>query len=48
MGASIYNTQDGLDLTGNAFTNPVTMDCKGSALDFARQVQRSKSISWRC
>lgn len=44
MGASIYNTQDGLDLTGNAFTDPVTMDCKGSALDFARQVQRQADL----
>lgn len=44
MGASIYNTQDSLDLTGNLFTDPVTADCKGSKLDFARTVQRQTDL----
>lgn len=44
MGASIYNTQDGLDLTGNMFNDPITADCKGSKLDFARQVQRQADL----
>lgn len=44
MGASIYNTEDSLDLTGNLFTDPVTADCKGSKLDFARTVQQQTDL----
>ena len=44
MGASIYNTEDSLDLTGNLFTDAITQDCKGSKLDFARTVQRQTDL----
>ena len=40
MGASIYNTEDPLNLTNNHFTDAVTADCKGSKLDFVRTVQQ--------
>lgn len=44
MGASIYSTQDSLDLTGNLFNDPVTADCKGSKLDVVRTVQRQTDL----
>lgn len=44
MGASIYNTEDSLDLTGNLFNDPVTGDCRGSKLDFARTVQQQTDL----
>lgn len=44
MGASIYNTEDSLNLTGNLFTDPVTADCMGSKLDFVRTVQRQSDL----
>lgn len=44
MGASIYNTEDSLDLTGNLFTDPITADCKGSKLDFTRTVQQQTDL----
>ncbi len=44
MGASIYNTDDALNLTGNLFTDPVTPDCMGSKLDFVRTVQRQADL----
>ncbi|MCC7503155.1 MAG: hypothetical protein IT229_11540, partial [Flavobacteriales bacterium] len=44
MGASIYNTDDPLNLTGNLFVDPVTADCKGSKLDFTRTVQRQTDL----
>jgi len=44
MGASIYNTDDQLNLTGNLFTDPVTADCMGGKLDFVRTVQRQTDL----
>ncbi|MBL7950789.1 MAG: DUF1501 domain-containing protein [Flavobacteriales bacterium] len=44
MGASIYNTEDSLNLTGNLFNDPVTADCMGSKLDFVRTVQRQADL----
>jgi len=44
MAASIYNTEDTLDLSGNVFTDPITADCKGSKLDLARTVQRQADL----
>lgn len=44
MGASIYNTEDSLSLTGNPFTDAVTPDCMGSKLDFVRTVQRQADL----
>lgn len=44
MGASIYSTEDALNLTGNVFNDPVTPDCMGSKLDFVRTVQRQADL----
>lgn len=44
MGASIYNTEDSLNLTGNLFNDAVTPDCMGSKLDFVRTVQRQADL----
>jgi uncharacterized protein (DUF1501 family) len=44
MGASIYTTDDSLDLSGNIFLDPITADCKGSKLDVARTVQRQTDL----
>lgn len=44
MGASIYNTADALNLTGNVFNDPVTPDCMGNKLDFVRTVQRQADL----
>ena len=44
MGASIYNTEDPLNLTNNHFTDAVTADCKGSKLDFVRTVQQQTDL----
>ena len=44
MGASIYDTDDTLNLTGNLFVDPITADCKGSKLDLARTVQRQTDL----
>lgn len=44
MGASIYNTEDSLSLTGNLFNDPVTPDCMGAKLDFVRTVQRQADL----
>ncbi|TXI81077.1 MAG: DUF1501 domain-containing protein [Flavobacteriales bacterium] len=44
MGASIYNTDDPLNLTGNLFTDPTTPDCMGAKLDFVRTVQRQADL----
>lgn len=44
MGASIYNTEDQLNLTGNMFTDAITADCKGEKLDFVRTVQRQTDL----
>lgn len=44
MGASIYNTDDPLNLSGNVYTDPVTADCRGEKLDFVRTVQRQTDL----
>lgn len=40
MGASIYTTDDPLDLSGNIYNDAITADCKGDKLDFVRTVQQ--------
>ncbi len=44
MGASIYNTEDTLSLSGNLFTDPISPDCRGAKLDVARTVQRQTDL----
>lgn len=44
MGASIYSTNDALNLTGNIYNDPVTAQCSGGKLAFVRQVQRQTDL----
>ncbi|MCB9185042.1 MAG: DUF1501 domain-containing protein [Flavobacteriales bacterium] len=44
MGASIFNTDDPLNLAGNIYNDPVTAACSGGKLDFVRQVQRQTDL----
>ncbi|MBK7945954.1 MAG: DUF1501 domain-containing protein [Flavobacteriales bacterium] len=44
MGASIYNTNDALNLTGNLYNHPANADRSGGKLSFVRQVQRQTDL----
>ena len=44
MGASIFNTDDPLDLSNNVYNDAITPDCMGSKLDFVRTVQQQTDL----
>ncbi|MBK9177674.1 MAG: DUF1501 domain-containing protein [Flavobacteriales bacterium] len=44
MGASIFSTNDQLNLSGNIYNDPAIADCSGGKLSFVRQVQRQTDL----